>query len=243
MPIRIAINGFGRIGRNAFRAAVRKRGLFVAAVNDLTDPKTLAHLLQYDSVMGRFEKKVEPREGAIAVEGEVIRVHRELDPGKLPWGELGIDVVLECTGQHTQREKAKRHLDAGARRVIVSAPAKDPDVTLVLGVNGDRFDPAKHFILSNASCTTNCLAPVVKVLHERFGVGKGLMTTVHSYTNDQRLLDLPHEDLRRARAAALSMIPTTTGAARAVTLVIPELKGRLVHRRLHRHPGATRDGR
>ncbi|MBI5018027.1 MAG: type I glyceraldehyde-3-phosphate dehydrogenase [Deltaproteobacteria bacterium] len=227
MPIRIAINGFGRIGRNAFRAAFRRRGLFVAAVNDLTDPKTLAHLLQYDSVMGRFEKKVEPRDEALAIDGEEIRVFRAEEPGTLPWGELGIDVVLECTGRFTRRDQAACHLDAGARRVIVSAPSAGADVTVVLGVNHQLFDPARHRVVSNASCTTNCLAPVVKVLHERFGVAKGLMTTVHSYTNDQRLLDLPHRDLRRARAAALSMIPTSTGAARAVGLVLPELAGRL----------------
>lgn len=227
MPVRIAINGFGRIGRNAFRVAFRRRGVFVAAVNDLTDPRTLAHLLQYDSVMGRFDRRVVPRESAIEVEGEEIRVYRHRDPGTLPWRDLGIDVVLECTGEHTHRDQARRHLEAGARRVIVSAPAVDPDATLVLGVNAHCFDPARHFIVSNASCTTNCLAPVVKVLHERFGVSRGLMTTVHSYTNDQRLLDLPHGDLRRARAAAVSMIPTTTGAARAVGLVLPELAGRL----------------
>jgi glyceraldehyde 3-phosphate dehydrogenase len=227
MPIRIAINGFGRIGRNAFRAAFRRRGLFVAAVNDLTDPKTLAHLLQYDSVMGRFEKKVEAREDAIAVEGEEIRVYRAEDPAELPWAALGIDVVLECTGRFTNREQAARHLDAGGRRVIVSAPAAGADITVVLGVNHRLFDPSRHLVVSNASCTTNCLAPIVKVLHERFGVAKGLMTTVHSYTNDQRLLDLPHSDLRRARAAAVSMIPTSTGAARAVGLVLPELAGRL----------------
>lgn len=227
MPIRIAINGFGRIGRNAFRAAFRRKGLFVAAVNDLTDPKTLAHLLQYDSVMGRFERRVEPRDGAIAVDGEEIRVHRADDPAALPWGDLGIDVVLECTGRFTDRDQAARHLEAGAARVIVSAPSAGADVTVVLGVNAQQFDPARHLVVSNASCTTNCLAPVVKVLHERFGVTKGLMTTVHSYTNDQRLLDLPHADLRRARAAAVSMIPTSTGAAKAVALVLPELKGRL----------------
>ncbi|RMG16326.1 MAG: type I glyceraldehyde-3-phosphate dehydrogenase [Deltaproteobacteria bacterium] len=225
MP-RIAINGFGRIGRAVFRQAVAQ-GLEIVAINDLTDAATLAHLLRFDSVHGRFEGTVEAGADHLIVDGRTIPVFAERDPASLPWEAHSVDLVLECTGRFRDREGASKHLAAGARRVLISAPGKDADVTLCYGVNHECFDPEKHRIVSNASCTTNCLATVAKVLHEHFGIRRGLMTTVHSYTNDQRILDLPHRDLRRARAAALSMIPTTTGAAKAVGLVLPELAGRL----------------
>ncbi|MFQ5693932.1 MAG: type I glyceraldehyde-3-phosphate dehydrogenase, partial [Nitrospinota bacterium] len=227
MPIRVGINGFGRIGRNFFRAAHNDKDLQIVAVNDITDAATLAHLLTYDSVHGRFKGKVDVRDSALVVDGKKVLVLAERDPAKLPWKKLGVQVVVESTGLFVDRESASKHLKAGARKVIITAPAKDPDVTLVLGVNDDHYDPGRHRIISNASCTTNCLAPVVKVLHDAFGIRHGLMTTTHAYTNDQRILDLPHKDRRRARAASLSMIPTTTGAAKAVTVVMPELKGRL----------------
>lgn len=226
MSVKVGINGFGRIGRNSLRYAVRK-GLEVVAVNDLTDAKTLAHLLKYDSVHGIFEKDVYEKDGSIFVDGKEIKVYAEKDPSNLPWKALGVEIVLECTGIFTDKEGASRHLAAGAKKVLISAPAKNEDITIVLGVNEEKYDPAAHHVISNASCTTNCLAPVAKVLLEKFGIKKGLMTTVHSYTNDQRILDLPHKDLRRARAAAVSIIPTTTGAAKAVSLVLPELKGKL----------------
>lgn len=224
---KIGINGFGRIGRNVFRAAVGRKDIEIVAVNDLTDAETLAHLLQFDSIHGRFNGTVEVKENALIVNGKEIKVLAERDPAKLPWGKLGIDIVVESTGHFTDADKAKAHLQGGASKVIITAPAKGEDITIVMGVNEQKYDSAKHNIISNASCTTNCLAPVVKVLHEKFGVRRGLMTTVHSYTNDQQILDLPHKDLRRARAAGLSIIPTTTGAAKAVTLVLPELKGKL----------------
>ncbi len=228
MAIRVAINGFGRIGRCILRAVIdRKEELEIVLINDIDSPKTLAHLLQYDSVHGTFDHKVEATANGIKVAGREIRVTAERDPSKLPHKELGIDVVMECTGHFTDREPASAHLKAGAKRVLISAPAKGQDLTIAYGINHQKFDPAKHFIISNASCTTNCLTPVAKVLMDSFGIEYGLMTTVHSYTNDQRILDLPHKDLRRARAAALSMIPTTTGAAKAVSEVIPELKGKL----------------
>jgi glyceraldehyde 3-phosphate dehydrogenase len=229
MPIRVAINGFGRIGRNVLRSAIQggTPGLDFVAVNDLTDSGTLAHLLRYDSVHGAYPGEVAVTEGGLVVDGDEIRVFSERDPAALPWGDLGIDVVVESTGIFRDRERASKHLEAGAKKVIISAPAKDEDITVVLGVNQDRYDPESHHIISNASCTTNCLAPVAKVLMDSFGFVRGLMTTVHSYTNDQAILDLPHKDLRRARAAAVSIIPTTTGAARATALVIPELKGKL----------------
>jgi glyceraldehyde 3-phosphate dehydrogenase len=229
MPIRVAINGFGRIGRNVLRAA-KKAGvtdLEFVAVNDLTDPLTLAHLLRYDSVHGKYPGSVEVGDNALSVDGKQIRVFAEKDPAALPWKELEVDLVIESTGRFTTREGAAKHLEAGARKVIISAPAKKEDITIVLGVNEEKYDPAKHDIISNASCTTNCLAPVVKVLLDEFGFRRGLMTTVHSYTNDQQILDLPHKDLRRARAAGLSIIPTTTGAAKATALVIPEVKGKI----------------
>jgi len=229
MPIRVAINGFGRIGRNVLRAA-KKAGandIDFVAVNDLTDTKTLAHLLKYDSVHGRFDGTVEAREGAIAVNGDEMKVLSEKDPAKLPWKDLGVDIVLESTGRFTDRDAAGAHLQAGAKKVVISAPAKKEDVTIVYGVNHESYDAAKHHIISNASCTTNCLVPVVKVILERFGFVKGFMTTVHSYTNDQQILDLPHKDLRRARAAAMSIIPTSTGAAKATSLVLPEVKGKI----------------
>jgi glyceraldehyde 3-phosphate dehydrogenase len=229
MAIRVAINGFGRIGRNVVRAARKMNitGLDFVAVNDLTDVKTLAHLLRYDSVHGKFEGAVEARDGGIVVDGDEIRVLSEKDPARLPWKDLGVDVVLESTGHFTDRDGAARHLEAGARKVVISAPGKGEDVTIVLGVNEDKYDPARHNVISNASCTTNCLVPVVKVLLDSFGFERGFMTTVHSYTNDQRILDFPHKDLRRARAAAVSIIPTTTGAARATALVLPEVKGKI----------------
>ncbi|GIW40404.1 MAG: glyceraldehyde-3-phosphate dehydrogenase [Candidatus Binatia bacterium] len=227
MAVRIGINGFGRIGRNVVRANLDRPELDFVAVNDVTDAKTLAHLLKYDSVHGKLDGVEVVENDTIAVGDRRIKVLSEKDPAKLPWRELKVDLVLECTGLFTQREKAALHLEAGAKKVLISAPAKGADLTICYGVNHHVYDPSKHHVLSNASCTTNCLAPVVKVLHETFGVRRGLMTTVHAYTNDQRILDLPHKDLRRARAAAQSMIPTTTGAARAVGEVLPELKGRL----------------
>ena len=227
MAVNVGINGFGRIGRNFFRAAYKDPSLRIVAVNDITDAKTLAHLLKYDSVHGRFEASVEVKENAIVVNGKEVQVLACKDAADLPWGKLGVEIVIESTGRYTDRDGAGKHIAAGAKRVIISAPAKGEDGTFVMGVNEKTFDPAKHFILSNASCTTNCLAPVAKVLLDTFGIERGLMTTIHSYTNDQKILDLPHKDLRRARAAGMSMIPTTTGAAKAVSLVIPELKGRL----------------
>ena len=227
MAVKVGINGFGRIGRNFFRAAYKDPSLQIVAVNDITDAKTLAHLLKYDSVHGRFEASVEVKENAIVVNGKEVQVLSCKDAGDLPWGKLGVEIVIESTGRYTDRDGAGKHIAAGARRVIISAPAKGEDATFVMGVNEKTFDPAKHFILSNASCTTNCLAPVAKVLLDGFGIERGLMTTIHAYTNDQKILDLPHKDLRRARAAGMSMIPTTTGAAKAVSLVIPELKGKL----------------
>jgi glyceraldehyde 3-phosphate dehydrogenase len=228
MAIRVAINGFGRIGRNVLRSA-KKGGADIdfVAVNDLTDAATLAHLLQYDSVHGKYPGEVSVSKNGLLVDGDEIRVLSERDPAALPWAELGIDVVIESTGRFTDRASASKHLEAGAAKVIISAPAKGEDITIVLGVNQDAYDPAAHHVISNASCTTNCLAPVVKVITETFGFRHGLMTTIHSYTNDQQILDLPHKDLRRARAAAMSMIPTTTGAAKATGLVLPEVAGRI----------------
>lgn len=224
---KIGINGFGRIGREVFRVAFSNPEVEVVAVNDLTDAATLAHLLKYDSVHGTFPHEVTVDGDNIVVDGHRVKVLAQTDPGKLPWGELGVEIVVESTGRFTEGPKAKAHLDAGAKKVIISAPAKQEDITIVMGVNEEKYDPAQHNIISNASCTTNCLAPFTKVLLEKFGIESGLMTTVHSYTNDQRILDLPHKDLRRARAAACSIIPTTTGAAKAVALVLPELKGKL----------------
>jgi glyceraldehyde 3-phosphate dehydrogenase len=229
MSLRVAINGFGRIGRLVLRAAKQagRTDLDFVAVNDLTDNRTLAHLLKYDSVHRSYPGTVEATEGGLKVDGDEIRVFSERDPTQLPWGELGVDVVVEATGKFRDREGAGKHLAAGARKVIISAPAKKEDVTIVLGVNEEIYDPANHHIISNASCTTNCLAPVVKVLLDSFGIRRGLMTTIHAYTNDQVILDMPHKDLRRARAAGMSMIPTTTGAARATALVIPEVEGKM----------------
>jgi glyceraldehyde 3-phosphate dehydrogenase len=227
MAVKVGINGFGRIGRMVFRAAYAKDDVEFLALNDLTDPNTLAHLLKYDSVHGILKAEVKAEEDAIIVNGKKIRIISEKDPGKLPWKDLNVDIVLECTGLFRDRSQASKHLDAGAKKVIISAPAIDPDITLVMGVNHKQYDPKNHHIISNASCTTNSLAPICKVLLDRFGIEKGLMTTIHSYTTDQRLLDFPHKDLRRARAAAISMIPTTTGAAKAVSLVIPELAGKM----------------
>jgi len=228
MTIRVGINGFGRIGRNVLRAA-KATGVEIdfVAVNDLTDSNTLAHLLKYDSVHGRFDGTVEVRGDGLSVNGDALRVLSERDPAALPWKDLGVDVVLESTGRFTARDAAAKHLEGGARKVVISAPAKNEDITIVMGVNDARYDPTKHHIISNASCTTNCLVPVVKVILDSFGFRQGFMTTVHSYTNDQQILDLPHKDLRRARAAALSIIPTTTGAAKATALVLPELKGKI----------------
>lgn len=227
MAVRVGINGFGRIGRNLLRACLNEPGLDFVAINDITDAETLAHLLRYDSVHGRLAAEVKAEKDALVVNGKKIQVLQERDPAKLPWKNLGVDLALECSGLFTDREKAALHLSAGAKKVLISAPAKGADITLCYGVNHTAYDTAKHQIVSNASCTTNCLAPVAKVLHESFGIKRGLMTTVHSYTNDQRILDLPHSDIRRARAAAMSMIPTTTGAARAVGEVLPQLKGKL----------------
>src|SRR5512134_395557 len=227
MAVKVGINGFGRIGRNFFRAAYKDPSIEIVAVNDITDAKTLAHLLKYDSIHGRFGEPVTVKGNSFAVAGKEVQVLACKDASELPWAKLGVEVVIESTGRYTEREGAEKHLAAGAKRVLISAPAKGEDATLVMGVNEKTFDPARHRILSNASCTTNCLAPVAKVLLDNFGIERGLMTTIHSYTNDQRILDLPHKDLRRARAAAMSMIPTTTGAAKAVSLVIPQLKGKL----------------
>lgn len=228
MALKIGINGFGRIGRNVFRAAMNSSEIEIVAVNDLTNACTLAHLLQYDSVHGTLEADIyanEERE--FKVNGKDIKAFAIPDPGAIPWGEYGVEVVVECSGRFTDRDGASKHMNGGAKKIVISAPAKNEDITIVMGVNEAKYDPEKHHIISNASCTTNGLAPVVKVIHEKFGVVRGLMTTVHSYTNDQQILDLPHKDLRRARAAAMSIIPTTTGAAKAVALVIPELKGKL----------------
>ena len=227
MSVSVGINGFGRIGRNIMRAAMGNRDVDFVAVNDITDAKTLAHLLKYDSILGNLHASIKASGDGIQVDGERFKVLSTRDPAQLPWKDLGVDIVFESTGLFTKREDAAKHLEAGAKKVIITAPAKGPDITIVLGVNDDRYDPAQHHIISNASCTTNCLAPMAKVLHDRFGIRRGWMTTVHSYTNDQYLLDLPHKDLRRARAAAVSIIPTTTGAAVAVGEVLPDLKGRL----------------
>jgi len=227
MAIRLGINGFGRIGRTVLRYAVKEKGIDIVAINDLTDAKTLAHLLKYDSVHGIFPGKVEYNDKELIINGKVIKILAIRNPEELPWKKEKVDIVLESTGIFTAREKAEMHLKAGAKKVIISAPATGEDITVVMGVNHELYDGKKHNIISNASCTTNCLAPVAKVLHESFGIEKGLVTTVHSYTNDQNILDLPHKDLRRARAAAMSMIPTSTGAAKAVSLVLPELKGKL----------------
>ena len=227
MAIRVGINGFGRIGRNTLRAALHDKDIDFVAVNDVTDTATLAHLLKYDSVHGRYDGDVSAKGDAIVVNGDSIKVLAEKDPAKLPWKDLGVDLVLESTGRFTDRDQAAKHLEGGARKVVISAPAKKEDITIVMGVNHDKYDPAKHHVISNASCTTNCLVPVVKVVIDKFGFVNGFMTTVHSYTNDQNILDLPHKDLRRARAAALSIIPTTTGAAKATSLVIPEVKGKI----------------
>ena len=227
MPVKVGINGFGRIGRNIMRAALGNQNIDFVAVNDLTSANTLAHLLKYDSVLGNLHAKVEAKGDAISVDGDEFKVLSLRDPAQLPWKDLGVDVVFESTGLFTNRADAAKHLTAGAKKVVITAPAKGPDITIVLGVNDDKYDPQKHQVISNASCTTNCLAPLAKVIHQKFGIQKGWMTTIHAYTNDQQLLDLPHKDLRRARAAALSMIPTTTGAAVAVGEVLPELKGKL----------------
>jgi len=228
-PVKVGINGFGRIGRNLFRAAYESGAeLDIVAINDITDNATLAHLLKYDSILGRFPGEVSEQSGKVSVDGEEITILEERDPAALPWGDLGVEVVVESTGLFTKRPDAEKHIQAGAKKVIISAPATDPDVTVALGVNFERdYDPANHHIISNASCTTNCLAPLAKVLHEAVGIDHGLMTTIHAYTADQRLQDMPHSDLRRARAAALNLIPTTTGAAKAVGLVLPELAGKL----------------
>jgi glyceraldehyde 3-phosphate dehydrogenase len=227
MAVRVGINGFGRIGRNIMRAALGDKNIDFVAVNDLTSAHTLAHLLKYDSVLGNLHARVDAKEDSISVDGDEFKVLSKRDPAELPWKELGVDVVFESTGLFTDRAAAAKHVAAGAKKVVITAPAKSPDITLVLGVNDEKYDPAKHQILSNASCTTNCLAPLAKVIHQKFGIKKGWMTTIHSYTNDQNLLDLPHKDLRRARAAALSMIPTSTGAASALGEVLPELKGKM----------------
>ena len=229
MATRIGINGFGRIGRNLFRALEAKgSSLEVAAVNDITDPTTLAHLLKYDSVLGRLEEDVKVTDDGFSVDGNDVKVLSEKDPGALPWGDLGVDLVIESTGLFTKKGEASKHIDpAGAKKVIISAPAKEEDITIVMGVNDDRYDPSQHAVISNASCTTNCVVPMAKVLQDNWGIERGFMTTCHAYTNDQRTLDLPHKDLRRARAAAINIIPTSTGAAKAAALPMPELKGRL----------------
>ncbi|MEC5180703.1 type I glyceraldehyde-3-phosphate dehydrogenase [Arthrobacter sp. CG_A4] len=228
MTTRIGINGFGRIGRNYFRAALAQGAdLEIVAVNDLTSPEALAHLLKYDSVGGRLQASIEVKDGNIVVDGNIIKVLAERDPAKLPWGELGVDIVIESTGFFTKAADAQKHIDAGAKKVLISAPASDEDITIVMGVNQGLYDPAAHHIISNASCTTNCLGPLVKVVNDAFGIERGLMTTIHAYTADQNLQDGPHKDLRRARAAAINMVPTSTGAAKAIGLVLPELKGKL----------------
>jgi len=227
MAVKIGINGFGRIGRNVFRAALKNPNVEVVAVNDLTDANTLAHLLKYDSVHGKLDADVTVDGSNLVVGGTTIQVSAERDPAKLSWGQLGVEIVVESTGFFTKRADAAKHLEAGAKKVIISAPASDEDITIVMGVNQDKYDAASHNVISNASCTTNCLAPFAKVLNDKFGIKRGMMTTIHSYTNDQQILDLPHKDLRRARAAAENMIPTSTGAAKAVSLVLPELKGKL----------------
>lgn len=227
MAVKVGINGFGRIGRLFLRASVNSKEFEIVAINDLTDSKTLAHLLKYDSVHGIFKADVKHSENSISVDGKEIKILAVADPEKLPWKDLGVEIVLESTGRFTDKASVSKHISAGAKWVVISAPAKDPDVTVCMGVNEEILDPSKHKIISNASCTTNCLAPVAKVLNQEFGIVRGLMTTIHSYTNDQRILDLPHKDLRRARAAAVSMIPTTTGAAKVVGIVLPELKGKL----------------
>ena len=227
MSLKVAINGFGRIGRMVFRAGLNNADIEFVAVNDLTDPPTLAHLLKYDSVHGILGADISHTDHSLIVNGKEIEIYTEKEPARLPWNDIGVETVFECTGLFRERDKAADHLEAGARKVIISAPAKGPDITVVMGVNHHEYDPERHHIVSNASCTTNCLAPPCKVLLDHFGIEKGLMTTTHSYTGDQRLLDFPHRDLRRARAAALSMIPTTTGAAKAVALVLPQLEGKL----------------
>jgi glyceraldehyde 3-phosphate dehydrogenase len=227
MALKVAINGFGRIGRMVFRAGLSHQDIDFVAINDLTDPSTLAHLLKYDSTQGKLEADLSGTDHSLIVNGKEVQIYREKDPSKLPWNDVGAELVFECTGLFRDREAASAHLDAGAKKVIISAPAKNPDATIVMGVNQQEYNPQKHHVISNASCTTNCLAPVCKVLLDSFGIEKGLMTTTHAYTGDQRLLDFPHKDLRRARAAALSMIPTTTGAAKAVSLVLPQLAGKL----------------
>ena len=227
MAVKVGINGFGRIGRNVLRAALNNSNIDVVAVNDLTDANMLAHLLKYDSVHGKLNAEVSVNGNNLVVNGKEIIVKAERNPADLAWGDLGVEVVIESTGRFTKREDAAKHLEAGAKKVVISAPANNEDLTIVMGVNEDQYDPANHHVLSNASCTTNCLAPFAKVLHEKFGIKRGMMTTIHSYTNDQQILDLPHKDYRRARAAAENMIPTTTGAAKAVALVLPELKGKL----------------
>lgn len=227
MAIRVGINGFGRIGRNLYRACRGESDIEIVAVNDITDPATLAHLLKYDSVLGNLSAEVQATPDGLSVDGHTIHVSSERDPAKIDWPGHGVELVVESTGIFTDGEKARQHMRGSVRKVIISAPAKNEDITICVGVNDEKYDPGKHHVVSNASCTTNCLSPVAKVLHETFGIEGGLMTTVHSYTNDQKLLDLPHKDLRRARAAALSMIPTSTGAAKAIGLVLPELKGKL----------------
>ncbi len=228
MSLRVGINGFGRIGRNVFRAAQEKNSdIEWVAVNDLTDPETLAHLLKYDSILGPYPGSIEASDGGLTVDGKELRVLAERDPGALPWGDLGVDVVIESTGFFTDREDAAKHLEGGAKKVVISAPGKNEDISVVLGVNFDQYDPESHHVISNASCTTNCLAPFVKVAHEAVGIKHGLMTTIHAYTADQQLQDAPHSDLRRARAAAINLVPTSTGAAKAVGLVLPELNGKL----------------
>ena len=226
MAVKVGINGFGRIGRNIFRASLGDKDIEFVGVNDITDTKTLAHLLKYDSVLGNLDHEIKTSGNGITVEGEEFHVFSERDPASIPWGLVGAEIVIESTGRFTKAEDARKHLHDGVKKVIISAPAKNEDITIVLGVNEEKYDPAVHNIISNASCTTNCLAPVAKVIHEKFGIRNAQMTTIHSYTNDQQLLDLPHKDLRRARAAALNMIPTSTGAAKAVALVLPELKGK-----------------
>jgi len=227
LAVKVGINGFGRIGRNVFRVAMDNPDVDIVAVNDLTDAKTLAHLLKYDSVHGVLNDDIRAEEGKFSINGKEIKVLAEKDPSALPWGDLGVDIVIESTGRFTKGAEASKHIQAGAKKVVISAPGKEIDATIVMGVNHQEYDPERHHVISNASCTTNCLAPVVKVIHDSFGIEKGVMTTVHSYTNDQQILDLPHKDLRRARAANMSMIPTTTGAAKAVGLVMPEMEGKL----------------